>query len=60
MSKNKNGYGKGTFLDARIFLSPAWLNLNEKSKKSTQVLVLFLGKRQFGKVKVKGKKEIMR
>ena len=60
MSKNKKGYGRGTFLETRIFLSPAWLSLNEKSKKSAQVLVLFLGKRKFGKVKVKGKKEMMR
>ncbi len=54
MAKNKNGYGKGTFIESRYFLSPAFLSLGnpgtapEVSCCSPQVLILFLGKRQFG------------
>ena len=53
MSK-KNGYGRGTFLDAKIFLSLAFLSLGQKGSSKTvsscsaQVLILLLGKRQFG------------
>ncbi|MDA3831831.1 MAG: hypothetical protein PF495_00375 [Spirochaetales bacterium] len=55
MSKKKgNGYGDWTKLEARLFLSPAWMSLGEKgtaprvSSCSPQILCLLLGKRQFG------------
>ena len=57
--KKKNGYGKGTFVEASIFLSPAWFSLGQKgtspktSTVSAQVLMLFLGKRQFATAKDK-------
>lgn len=57
MSKDKNGYGRGTFVDASIFLSPAWMSLGcpqtgpTISSCSCQVLMLLLGKRKFGYVK---------
>lgn len=53
MSK-KNGYGEGTFLETKMFLSPAWMSLGEKGTApqvtscSAKVLVLFLGKRRYG------------
>ena len=59
MSKNKksNGYGKGTFLDAKMFLCPAFMSLGKRgtseftSTVSVQMLILLLGKRQFGTMK---------
>jgi hypothetical protein len=60
MVQSTNGYGKGTFIESRIFLSPAFMSLNERCQKSAQVLILFLGKRRFGKVKVKGTKTVKR
>jgi len=54
MGKKKgNGYGKGTFVEAFIFLSPAFLSLGNKgtsptvSTSSLKILILLLGKRQF-------------
>ena len=55
-SKNKNGYGKGTFVETQIYLSPAYINLGKKRTSPTvstcshAVLMMFLGKRQFGKL----------
>jgi len=52
-----NGYGKGTFIDSKIFLSPAFLSLGKRgtsgsvSTVSVQMLILLLGKRQFSKIK---------
>jgi len=60
MSKNKNGYGAGTFIDTKMFLSEAFLSLNGRSRKTTQVLIMFLGKRRFSRVKHKGQKIRMR
>jgi hypothetical protein len=57
MAKNKNGYGKGTFIDTKMFLSKAFFSLGERgsakyvSSVSAQLLICFLGKRQFGKVR---------
>ena len=57
--KKGNGYGKGTFIESKIFLSPAFLSLGKRgsshrvSYASVQVLVLLLGKRQFATVKDK-------
>lgn len=55
MAKPKsNGYGEGTFVESRIFLSPAFLSLGQPgtapsvSNCSAQILLLFLGKRQYG------------
>ena len=63
MKKDKgNGYGAGTFLDSSLFLSPAYLSLGHRgtsptvSSCSVQILTMFLGKRQFGKVGRKGEK----
>ncbi len=55
--KSSNGYGRGTFVDTAMFLSSAWINLGVKktsptvSVQSVKVLMMFLGKRQFGNVK---------
>lgn len=55
--KNKNGFGKGTFLETKMFLSEAFLSLGQPgtcpyvSSVSTQVLIMLLGKRQFGSVR---------
>ncbi|GEM_PF-4863568 len=60
--KNGNGYGMGTFVEASIFLSPAFISLGQKgsadtvSTSSAQVLMLFLGKRQFTQARRKGGK----
>ena len=57
-----NGYGKLTTLEASLFLSPAWLSLGHRGTApvvascSAQVLILFYGKRQFGRVGRKGEK----
>ena len=54
-----NGYGEGTFIESRLFLSPAFISLGQRdtapvvSSCSAPVLVLFLGKRQYGKRKDK-------
>ena len=54
-----NGYGDGTFIEAKLFLSPAFLSLGKSgsspvvSSVSLQVLILFLGKRKFGSRKNK-------
>ena len=54
--KKGNGYGKGTFIETSMFLSPAFLSLGNKgtAKKvsacSIKVLILFLGKRQYKKI----------
>lgn len=54
MAKNKNGYGQGTFIDTRLFLSPAFMSLGQPGTAprvsccSAQVLILLLGKRKFG------------
>jgi hypothetical protein len=54
MSKKKsNGYGRGTFVETSMFLSPAWMSLGVKGSSPTvsghsiKVLVMFLGKRRF-------------
>jgi len=66
MSRKKgNGYGDGTWLPAKIFLSPAWISLGQKgtaprvSTCSPQVLCLLLGKRQFGKRKDRNNQAII-
>lgn len=68
-AKNKNGYGKGTFIETQMFLSPAFLSLGQagsckKGKKSyvssisAQLLICLLAKRQFAEVRSsKGKKK---
>jgi len=51
--KKKNGYGKGTFIETKMFLSKAFMSLGKRgttettSCMSTQILMCFLGKRQF-------------
>ena len=56
MKKKGNGYGKHTTIESSLFLSPAYLSLGHRgtspvvSSCSAQVLILFYGKRQFGKV----------
>jgi hypothetical protein len=58
-NKSGKGYGKGTFVKSNLFLSPAFLSLGQKgtapvvSTCSAQVLILFLGKRQFVWNKIK-------
>jgi len=55
--KKGNGYGKGTFIDTSMFLSKAYLHLGIKgtspdtSHASHKMLLMFLGKRSFGKVR---------
>ncbi len=55
--KHDNGYGKGTFIDTKMFLSEAFLSLGQPgtspaiSSVSTQVLIMILGKRQFSNAK---------
>jgi hypothetical protein len=62
--KKSNGYGKGTFVDTCIILSPAYLSLGNKgtsptvSTSSIKILMLLLGKRQF--LKIKDRKGIAR
>ena len=57
--KKGNGYGKGTFLEAKIFLCPAFFSLGQRgtsksvSTVSVQMLALLLGKRQFRPIKDK-------
>ena len=51
--KKKNGYGTGTFIDTKMFLSKAFTSLGKRgttettSCMSTQILICLLGKRQF-------------
>lgn len=51
--RHGNGYGKGTWVESSVFLSPAFLSLGHKGKSKTvstcsvQVCLLFLGKRSF-------------
>ncbi len=51
--KNRNGYGKGTFIDTKLFLSPAFINLGKPGSSPTvsycsrAMLIMFLGKRKF-------------
>jgi hypothetical protein len=58
--KHGNGYGKGTFIEAAMFLSPAFISLGQRgtahtvSASSVLVLILFLGKREFRRMKHKG------
>jgi len=66
MAKPKsNGYGEGTFVKSRIFLSPAFLSLGQPgtapsvSNCSAQILLLFLGKRQYGTRKNRGGKKVL-
>jgi hypothetical protein len=57
--KQGNGYGKGTFIDTSLFLSPAFISLGVKgtaptvSTASPKMLIMFLGKRRFPKNKHK-------
>jgi len=54
MSKKRNGYGKGTFVESRYLLSSAFLSLGVSgtsptvSTCSVQMLMLFLLKRRYG------------
>jgi len=63
-AKNKNGYGKGTFIDSQMFLSPAYISLGMKgtsltvSSCSHAVLMMFLGKRKFGYFKNKKNEKV--
>ncbi|WDP91091.1 MAG: hypothetical protein HUN04_15865 [Desulfobacter sp.] len=60
-----NGYGRGTFLETSIFLSPAFLSLGNKGTSPTvsgcsvKILILILGKRQFRRSKAKKGREKM-
>jgi len=53
--KKGNGYGRGTFVDTSLFLSPAYLSLGNKgtspavSTSSIKILMMLLGKRKFEK-----------
>ena len=64
-NKKKNGYGKGTFVDTKIFLSPAFINLGKKGTSPTvstcshAVLFMLLGKRRFITGRVASKKRIL-
>ncbi len=58
MDKKKgNGYGKGTFVETKMFLSKAFLNLGNKgtsptvSTASHKILMMLLGKRQYSYIK---------
>ncbi len=60
MNKKKGkGYGKGTFVDTSLFLSPAFMSLGNKgtsptvSSCSIKILMLLLGKRQYRYIKDK-------
>lgn len=68
MGKKKgNGYGSGTFVEACLFLSPAFLSLGNKgtaptvSNSSVKILIMLLGKRQYSNIKgSNGQKKITR
>ena len=55
--KNKNGYGKGTFVDTQLYLSQAFISLGKPGTSpvvtycSHSILLMLMGKRQFGTVK---------
>jgi len=57
--KKKNGYGKGTFIDTAMFLSPAYMSLGnpflskpiKTSSASNHILHALLLKRQFFEIK---------
>lgn len=63
-AKKKNGYGTGTFIDTRMFLSEAFLSLGQPgsgpfvSSVSVQILMMFLGKRQFSTTAKKNGKQV--
>jgi len=64
MSKKKNGYGNGTFIESKMFLSPAFISLGKKgtskrvSVTSLNIIIFFLGKRKFANLNgPKGRKE---
>lgn len=55
MAKKKgNGYGKGTFVDTKLFLSSAFISLGKPGSSpvvsycSSAMLLMLMGKRQFG------------
>jgi hypothetical protein len=56
---NKNGYGKGTFVETRMFLSEAFLSLGQPgtapfiSSVSAQVLIMFLESGSLARVRIK-------
>ncbi len=58
----KNGYGDGTFIETRLFLSRAFISLGVRgsarsvSASSVKVLMMLLGKRRYGYRKHKGQK----
>ena len=62
-----NGYGKGTFIETCLILSPAFLSLGNKGSSSTvssssiKILMLLLNKRRFSKTnKPKGSQNYVR
>jgi hypothetical protein len=65
LSKKSNGYGKGTFVETRMFLSKAWLSLGKPgtsiavSSASTKILIAFLLKRRFVRSKHKKRGKTM-
>ena len=64
--RNGNGYGKGTFVETRMFLSKAFINLGKRGSSDTvssysiPMLLMFLGKRKFAEIKQKGQKKQVR
>lgn len=65
--KQSNGYGKGTFIDTTLILSPAFVSLGKKgsartvSSSSVNILLMLLNKRQFSKTSnPKGLKKYVR
>jgi hypothetical protein len=64
--KNGNGYGKGTFVETRMFLSKAFINLGKRGSSDTvssysiPMLMMFLGKRKFAEIKQQGQKKQVR
>jgi hypothetical protein len=66
-NKKGNGYGKGTFIETCLILSPAFLSLGTKgsaptvSSSSVNILMMLLGKRQFSiPYRPKGSKNYVR
>ena len=64
--RNGNGYGKGTFVETRMYLSKAFINLGQRGSSDTvssysiPMLMMFLGKRKFSTIKEKGQKKQVR
>lgn len=65
--KKSNGYGLGTFIETKMFLSSAFVSLGQPKScefvatVSVQLLICFLGKRQFANAKdKKGNKKKVR